>query len=374
MFLVIVISPCLNNLFSDIFIVDLYAKEVFVFSPKGDLYALARGSSVLDFAFKVHSQLGSHCLGAKVNGKQVPIKHKLIDGDTVDIITSNHQSPKREWLQFVRTSKAKSRIRSWLKRQQREESVSAGKKMIQQGLAKYGGLDAGRKEYQRKMSHLLTTFKLKDETHLSSALGYGQIKLDAVMMEIFGSAAVKTRAQNENKKEKADEHVLSSKVEIHHEVSNRQPSSTTTLNNGIIVGQERNVLLKFCKNCNPLMGEEVKGVVSKGKGVKVHRLGCRYLLDADNERIVDVHWDEGRDVRPRPVRLEILCEDIPGVLANMSRCITSEHVNIGNLTLRKLTSGQGLARLEVMVRRLDELEKVMTHLRMEDGIISVSRR
>ena len=108
--------------------------------------------------------------------------------------------------------------------------------------------------------------------------------------------------------------------------------------------------------------------------MKVHRLGCRYLLDADSERIVDVHWDEAPDVRPRPVRLEILCEDIPGVLANMSRCITSEHVNIGNLTLRKLTSGQGLARLEVMVRRLDELEKVMTHLRLEDGIISVSRR
>ena len=107
----IVISPCLKNIFYGIFIVDLYAKEVFVFSPKGDLYALARGSSVLDFAFKVHSQLGSHCLGAKVNGKQVSIKHILIDGDTVDIITSNHQSPKREWLQLVRTSKAKSRIR-----------------------------------------------------------------------------------------------------------------------------------------------------------------------------------------------------------------------------------------------------------------------
>jgi len=347
-------------------------KEVFVFSPKGDLYALARGSSVLDFAFKVHSQLGSHCVGAKVNGKQVTLRHLIQNGDTVEILTSNHQTPRREWLKYVRTSKAKNRIHSWLKRQQREQNIFDGKKMIQQGLKNYSvrGEDAGKKEYQRKMGHLLTTFKLKDENGLLIALGYGQITLESIMVEVFGAAAVKTHGK-QNKREKDDQYVLAKRS--HHDVS--QQSSSNLNRNGIIIGQERNILLKFCKNCNPLMGEKIRGVVTQGKGVKTHRLGCKYLLEADDERIVDVQWDEGKtNVRLRPVQLQVLCEDTPGVLADMSRVITSLGINIGNVNLRRLSNGRGLARLEVMLGKLEDLEKVVAHLRKEEGILSVSRK
>mmetsp|Transcript_30039 Transcript_30039/g.63337 ORF Transcript_30039/g.63337 Transcript_30039/m.63337 type:complete len:1062 (-) Transcript_30039:719-3904(-) len=347
-------------------------KEVFVFSPKGDLYALARGSSVLDFAFKVHSQLGSHCVGAKVNGKQVTLRHLIKNGDTVEILTSNHQTPKREWLKYVRTSKAKNRIRSWLKRRQRERSVFAGKKMIEQGLKEYNtrGEDSARKEYQRKMGHLLTTFKLKDEDRLLMALGYGQITLESVMIEIFGAAAVKTQGKA-NKREKDDQFVLLAKRSIYPDASH-QPSSNL---NGIVVGQERNIMLKFCKNCNPLKGEKIRGVVTQGKGVNIHRLGCKYLLEADDERIVDVQWDDDEaNVRLRPVRLHVLCEDTPGVLADMSRAISSLGINIGNVNLRRLPNGRGLAKLEVMLGKLEDLDRVMSHLRKEEGILSVSRR
>ena len=347
----------------------MYKQEVFVFSPKGDLYALARGSSVLDFAFKVHSGLGSQCVGAKVNGKQVSIRHLVRNGDTVDIMTSSNQTPRREWLKFVKTSKAKNRIRSYLKRQQRERSIFAGKNMIEQVLKKYsarGSADAGRKEYQRKMSHLLTTFKLKDEMHLLSALGYGQLRLEDVMIEVFGSAAVKTRGR-QNKRD-MDELLLSDR-------SSAQQSSSDTSSKGIIVGRERNMMFNFCKNCNPLMGENIKGVVSKGSGIKIHRLGCEHLLEVDDDRVVNVQWDESlANLKPRAVTLHIICEDIPGILANASKAITSVGINIGNLSLRKLSNGRGRLSLEVMVTKLEDLEKVMTHLKMEEGIISVTRR
>jgi len=216
---------------------------VFVFSPNGDLFALARGSTVLDFAFKVHTALGSECVGAKVNGKQVSIKRMLKNGDTIDIMTSKYQSPKREWLNFVRTSKARNRIKSYLKRQEREKSMLVGKEMIEKGLTRYTsrGVD-GKKEYQRKMSHLLRTFKLKDELHLFTALGDGQLS-ESVMKEIFGSALVKTRDRKE-----VDDELALTKSDVYQ----GDTSTPDTSKSGIVVGKERNILLKFCKNCNPL--------------------------------------------------------------------------------------------------------------------------
>lgn len=342
---------------------------MFVFSPNGDLFALARGSTVLDFAFKVHTALGSQCVGAKVNGKQVSIKRMLRNGDTINIKTSKHQSPKREWLKFVRTSKARNRIKSWLKREEREKSVQAGKEMIDQGLKRYSsrGVEE-KKEYQRKMGHLLTTFKLKDEEHLLTALGDGQLPLESVMIEIFGSAAVKTRGRKE-----VDEELILSTTK--NDADQGDTSTSDASKSGIVVGKERNILLKFCKNCNPLPGEEISGVVSNGLGVKIHRHGCKYLDAADEERVVDVRWDEASlNTKPRPAKLEILCEENPGVLACITKCISSDGVNIGNLSLKKLSNDGYLVHLVVMVATVDDLSKVMTHLRMEDDIISVSRR
>ena len=367
---------------------DLFSKEVLVFSPTGDLYALARGSSVLDFAYKVHSELGNHCTGAKVNGKMVSLRHQLKNGDTVEILASNNQTPKREWLQFVRTSKAKNRIRAWVKRRQREHSIVVGKEMVHRGLKEYnprGDDVAGKKEYQRKLNHVFATFKIQDEKHLWYALGYGQISLKNVMKEVFGASAIATRGSSHpvNKKEKDDELVLQTLLEN----TSQDVSSTSTNNsaqfstlpnpgsNGIVVGQERNMLLKFCKNCSPLNGEQIRGVVTKGKGIKVHRQGCKYLLEADEKRSVDVQWDaDATHTALRPVQLQVLCEDSPGVLANMSRSITGSGFNIGNVNLRKLSNGRGLAKLEVMLKSVEDLESVMRRLRQEEGILNVTRR
>eukprot|EP00985_Skeletonema_marinoi_P023205 scaffold15273_cov83-Skeletonema_marinoi.AAC.2 len=352
---------------------DLFAKEVLVFSPTGELYPLARGSSVLDFAYKVHSDLGGHCTGAKVNGRIASIRYLLQNGDVVHIMTSKTQTPKREWLKHVRTSKAKSRIRAWLKRHQKENGVIMGKKQIEEGLEKYSkGDDAGKKEYQRKLDHLLTTFKLRDENHLFTALGYGQVSLKNVMTEIFGSAAITTvnndRSDSATRNDR-DSQVLKNKSQS---VLSDLPSSNS---NGIVVGRERNILLSFCRNCSPLRGDNIKGVITKGKGIKVHRTGCKYLSESDDTLVVDVTWDKSvKNVNLRPVQLQVICSDSPGVLADMSRAITSLGMNIGNVSVKKIKNGRGLARFEVMLGNLDELDKLIVQLGQEEGVISVSRR
>eukprot|EP00970_Alexandrium_tamarense_P010285 scaffold2066_cov172-Alexandrium_tamarense.AAC.2 len=376
---------------------DLFQKEVFVFSPQGELYALARGSSVLDFAFRVHSELGFQCSGAKVNGKHVSIKHLLNNGDTVEILTSSGQTPKRDWLQYVRTTKAKSRIRTFLKRTQRKQFISDGKASIERCLKMYSprGVDFGRKLYQRKLDYLLTTHKLQNEEALFTALGYGQITIEGVATEVFGAAAVKTRGGKANsidKREQSTEALAPSTV---------RSSSKLRSGIGIVVGRERNFLQHFCKSCSPLYGESVRGVVTKGKGIKgmtvlacrhslvfsidisltiilhyntVHRLGCKHLLDSDEQRIVNIRWDDDPSLMTsRPVQLRVLMEDSPGTLSNLSRAITSVGFNIGNVNLKKLSNGEGSARIEVMLKNVEDLRNVVNKIQHEDGIISVTR-
>jgi GTP pyrophosphokinase len=321
---------------------------------------------VLDFAYKVHSDLGARCTGAKVNGRIASMRYHLQNGDVVQIITSNTQTPKREWLQYVRTTKAKSRIRAWLKRHQKESSVIAGKKLLDEGLKKYSrGEDVGKKDYQRKLEHLLTTFNLPSENHLFIALAHGQLSLKNVVSEIVGSAAISTTYN--------DKFDSSTRGETESQVLNKSHSVLSEA--GIVVGRERNILLSFCRNCSPLLGDSIKGVITKGNGIKVHRTGCKYLTESDESRVVDVSWDESvRYIKLRPVQLQVVCADSPGVLANMSRAITVQGMNIGNVSLKKLKNGRGLARFDVMLGKLDDLEKVMVQLRQEEGVLSVSRQ
>ena len=300
------------------------------------------------------------------------IRYLLQNGDVVQIITSKTQTPKREWLKYVRTSKAKSRIRAWLKRDQKKNSFELGKKLIEEGLTTYSRSDdAGKREYQRKLDHLLTTFKLQDESHLFVALGYGQLSAKNVMTEIFGSAIVTTT--NNDKPDSSTGKDRDNQILSKSQSGTNDSSSSNS--NGIVVGRERNILLSFCRNCSPLRGDTINGVVSKGKGIKVHRTGCKYLADADESLIVEVTWDESaKDTNLRPAQIQVVCSDSPGVLADMSRAITSLGMNIGNVSLKKIKNGRGLARFEVMVGNLDDLQKLMVQLGQEEGVLSVSRR
>ena len=272
----------------------------------------------------------------------------------------------------MRTSKAKSRIRSWLKRRQREKSIIEGKAVLEQGIRKYnkGSFELSKKEYQRKLDHILRSFNLNEENELLAALGYGRISKDSVMEALFGSATILNRS---DKRIKGDQFVLQSIANQSTQLSplpTPRPSKT-----GIIVGKERNILQTFCRSCRPLHGERVVGVTTKGKGIKVHRQGCKHLLEADDQRLIKVDWDDAStNLAFRAINIEVLCEDRPGVLASICNAVSSVNYSISSMNLRKISQGRGVARLEVMLRTADDLDKVVAKIKQEEGIISVQRR
>lgn len=278
----------------------------------------------------------------------------------------------REWLRYVRTSKAKSRIRSWLKRRQRERSIIEGKAILEQGMRKYnnkGSVESSKKEYQRKLEHILSSFNLNEEKELLAALGYGRISVGSVMEALFGSPAILCKS---DKKVKGDQFALQS-IANQNTISplhTQRPSKS-----GIVVGKERNILLTFCRSCRPLHGERVLGVTTKGKGIKVHRQGCKHLLEADDQRLIKVEWDEASsNLAFRAISIEVLCEDRPGVLASICNAVSSVNYSISSMNLRKVSHGRGLARLEVMLRTAEDLDKVVSKIKQEDGVISLQRR
>lgn len=346
-----------------------FEREVFVFSPQGNLFALTEGSSVLDFAFCIHSHLGSHCTGGKVDGRMVPLKYRLKNGDTVDIIKSNNQTPRKEWLEIVKTSKAKSRIKAWLKkREMGEESAGLGKAIMEKALKKYESRQRGTVDslavYKEKLDHLLTEFHLRDEQELLQAVAYGQITTRNLLQELFKVSST-NRELFPLLHEDGDEVVLKSLSSL-----DVRPGKS----DGVVIGGERNMLISFCRNCNPLQGEDVRGVITQGRGVKIHRLGCHYLEGTEEERRMDAVWDATAKGRPRRAQVEVICEDSPGVLASMSKAIASANVNIGSATLKKFSNGRSLARFDLMLRSIDELRTVMQQLEQEPDIIGVKRR
>lgn len=347
---------------------EVFEKEVFVFSPQGQLFALPKRATVLDFAYRVHSKVGEQCTGAKVNGKMVPLKYQVENGDTIEILRSSNQKPKQEWLKIVQTQKAKARIRSWLKRAQvGEESLALGREILEKGLkqyeAKYQDNVDGTAEYKRRLPHLLSTFKWNNEPQLLTALAYGQVSVASVLQEVFTSPPPNSREASANN---ADE-VAWGTVQ---ETTTRRPQTP----DGIVVGGQRNILISFCRNCNPLHGEPVQGVVTHGRGVKVHRMNCRYLLESDPERRVDAVWDEASKSNKRPLMVEVLFEDAPGMLAGMSKAITASDVNIGGVVSRPIANGRGLAQFELFLSTIEDLERVTLQLQREEGVIAVNRR
>lgn len=270
------------------------------------------------------------------------MRHLVQNGDTIEIIKSNNQTPSRDWLRFVRTSKAKNRIRAWLKRKQREKSIAEGKAILEVGLKQHSA-DA-RKIYSKRLDHVLNNLKMHDENELLASIGYGRTTVNSVTKALFGSPAP-------SGDHKGDTFALQS-------IENQNISAPTSSQTGIVVGQKRNILLTFCKNCRPLYGEHIRGVITKGKGIKVHRQGCKHLLEADGRRIIKVDWEQDSlYVAPKPVLFEVLCEDSPGVLANMCQAISSDNYSIGSMDLRKLHNGRGFARLEVMLRTAEDVKK-----------------
>ena len=334
---------------------DLFTDEVYVFTPKGDLHNFPQGASVIDFAYRVHTEVGNHCSGARVNSRMVPLRYQLQNGDTIEILTSTQQTPNKDWLKMVRTPKAQNRIRQWLKVQQHDRSVSLGRELLERELTRHH-LDLASLRKQGKIDTALKALTLKDEETLLAALGYGQVTLGQVLPH-FVPPTDTTQGQT------ADAIELE-KI--------RQRAQLREDRGGVLVGGVEDVLVRYGRCCNPLPGERIIGVITRGRGVTVHAMDCQRLLASDPQRHIAVSWDNNAQML-RPVKIEVLSEDRHGLLAAMSKAISESGVNIANADVRTLPDKRAMNIFEVIVPSADVLEQLIRSLNRVRGVVKVTR-
>jgi GTP pyrophosphokinase len=333
---------------------DLFSEEVFAFTPKGDLFNFPQGASVIDFAYRVHSQVGEHCAGARVNGKLVPLKHQLQSGDTVEIITTTRQTPSKDWLKLVKTSRAKERIRSWIKAQQRRRSLEVGAEILDRDLRRYR-LELGRLRKGGQLAEAARELAFKDEESLIAAIGYGRVAAQQVIAKLVPPGELEERRER-------GEGTLQRLFRL----VSRQSRG------GVMVSGVDDVLVRFGRCCNPLPGERIVGFITRGRGVTVHGIDCPRVMESDPQRRVEVAWDTAGG-HFRPVQVEVTCIDSPGLLAAMSKAIASAGVNITGAQVRTVPDKRALNTFEVMVDSVDALNRVMRGLGKVKGVMKVSR-
>ncbi|MBD3385195.1 RelA/SpoT family protein [candidate division KSB1 bacterium] len=327
--------------------VNLFQDEVFVFTPKGDLHRLASKSTPVDFAFSVHTDVGLHCLAAKINGKIVPLSHGLKSGDTVEIITSSNQRPNEDWLQFVVTSKARSRIKKYIRDDQQENSIQLGEEILSKALAKYG-----KKLKETDLKDLFEQFNVKDEIQLFAAIGRGDIKLETILKKLVP----------EEKESTEDKSFLKKFIERARKSSR-----------GIRVAGMDNIMITFGKCCNPVPGEPITGIVTKGRGIVVHTNRCKNLmrLMQDPDRIVDVSWDVEKGSRFLS-GIYFLGERRNKLLSEVSETVSLLDGHIDNVNMKSDNSLVNCS-MGIEVYGLAHLNRIITKIKKIPGIISVAR-
>ena len=334
---------------------DLFSEEVYVFTPKGDLLNFSKGSTVIDFAYRIHSEVGQRCSGARVNGQLVPLKYFLRSGDTVEIITTQQQTPSRDWLKLVKSPRAKSRIRDWIKSQQRERSVALGREILEGDLNRYQ-LDYAVLRREGRIEAIVKELGMKDEEGLLASVGYGKVTPRQILTKLVSPEKLAAgKKQPEGALERLFRMVSGQKREL-----------------GIRVKGVGDVLVRFARCCHPLPGEGIVGFITRGRGVTVHVSNCPTVLESDPHRKVDVSWqDEGQT--PRPIKIEVSCVDRPGLLAAISAAITSAEVNIARAQIRTFPEQKALNTFEVMITNSDQLKRVLRNVSKVKGVYKATR-
>jgi len=330
---------------------DLFGEEVYVFTPKGETLTFRKGDTVLDFAYRIHSEVGNHAAGARVNGRLVPLRHALAQGDTVEVITTEDAAPTRDWLKFVRSPRARERIVNWIRAEERKKAVALGRELLERDLTRFQ-LDLARLHREGRMNELTNHFGRRDEESFLEALGYGRITSRQVLAHLLPD-------QN------LDEGRPRRSFKTLFGLLDRSPKP-------LVMAEDLDeAMIRFGKCCEPLPGEEIIGFLTRGRGVTVHAKDCPRLAEGESERIVTVSWQRGATV-PRRVRLEIVSRDRPGLLANMSQAIASAGVNIDRAHVRTL-GNRAMNVFEVTLHSADELARVQRNLRRVSGVKEVRR-
>ncbi len=340
---------------------ELFEDEVYVFTPKGKIISLPKGSTPIDFAYNIHAEIGNHMTGVKINSKMMPIITQLKNGDIVEIITSDQsKGPSRDWLKFIKSSTAKSKILAWFKKNDREENIIKGKDLIEKEIKKIGITHAEiyKSEY---IQAALERYKYSELEEMYASVGFGAIspgKIVARMLEEY-----RKEHQSENLEEKLEE--LSKE-----KIDKTKPSKT-----GIIVKGVDNCLVKLSKCCNPLPGDDIIGYITKGRGVSVHRKDCVNINDlfSQENRMIDVYWHEAEKTKYN-VDIEIYGNERNGLLADIIREVEANKTKLMAVTSRANKEKISITEITVEVENIEELNKVLKQLRKIDSVYEVKRR
>jgi GTP pyrophosphokinase len=341
--------------------VDLFQDEVFVFTPKGDVKSLPLGSTPVDLAYAVHSEIGAHCVGAKVNGKMVPLRYKLKNGDSVEILTSPNARPNKDWLSFVRTSRAQAKIRSFIKNQQRERSIDIGRDLLEREFKRFD-LNFGKIAKSSDFLKAANDMGHSRADDLVSAVGYGKLSPTNVLQKLFPQDKLKPTEQVKAEGNGAP----SALTQLFRRVAQR-----TRTSGGVRIGGVDDVLVRYGKCCAPVPGDPIIGFITRGRGVTVHVQGCRKAMETDPERRVDVAWDVHGEFK-RSVNLKVMSDDRKGLLARMSETFAEVGVNIVQANAR--TNGEGaVSTFEVEIADVKQLNDVLRAIGQIPGVHSVER-
>lgn len=347
--------------FGELLKFDLFADEVFVFTPKGDVMSLPRGATPLDFAYRIHSAVGNRCIGAKVNGRIVPLAYQLDTGDFVEVMTSSSShGPSQDWLNIVKTSEAKTKIRAWLKKERREENIPLGRDMLDKEAKRLGyGWNQLTKGDAADM--ICKRFSASSLDDICAMVGFGGISC----------AQVINRLVDEYKKNNKIEEIVI--PEIKEEPQRRQPQSSS---NGVIVKGESGMLVRFAHCCNPLPGDKIIGYITRGRGVSVHRQDCVSLKDPEmeKERLIEVEWeDQAGSNSSYEAEIRIIAYDRTGMLAEISVMFASQEISIGSMSGHSGKNGTYIFHVSITIKDTNQLNKIIRDLQRRSDVIEVSR-
>lgn len=341
--------------FMETFKEDFMLEDVYVFSPKGDVFDLPKGASPLDFAYRVHSAVGNHTVGAKVDGRIVPLNHKLETGNVVEILTSsNAPGPNADWLDIVKSPSAKYKIRQYFKKEGRSENIIKGKTLLERTVAHEGyGFNEILKEKWLEQVAEDMTFQSVDD--LYAALGYGSTRVTQVLPKL--------------KELHREYYQTEEPVEV---VSPRRQEMRRSSDSGVVIEGVDNIQINIANCCNPVPGDPIVGYITRGQGVSVHRIDCPNILNAEKERRIPVHWDEDGDTKYR-VHLRLVAYDRVGYLANVTEIVQKEDLNLLSVNAHTDEDHNFIVDLVVEIKNIDQIKDLVSKMRSIEGTSDIYR-
>ena len=348
---------------------DLFASQVFVFTPKGDVIELPAGSTPLDFAFKIHSAIGCKCVGAKVNGKMVTIDYTLQNGDIVEIVTSaNSAGPSVDWLKIAKSSNARNKIRSWLKKENKSDNIEKGKDLVDKYIRKKG-LEPSQCAKAVFLNRAIKAMNFTSADEAFSQLSNGGTLLSKFCNLLFGYYTEENKAENRTNEEVIDE-IKAAEARKARQLKRKEDSP------GIIVKGADNLMIKLAKCCNPVPGDNIIGFITKGRGISVHRSDCSNITslpDEEKARFIEVEWQDLKAGKSYNADICIIGNDRKGMLSDISRACEDMDIHLSGVNAKSGKDGSLTMTITLSISSTQEMQKVLRNLRNIEGVLNVYR-